>query len=390
MINEGGGGLYTAEDASMNGRLFEVVPERVLVMKCLGPPEAKDWYQLSFQVNARGCVGGRRQQLQSDEKNQTSKDLVVFRDSTVSRQHFEINLVAPGQYSIRDIGSVGGTFIRIIFGQRKELLPGMIVMLGKHQFTVSSIDTSLISDQTKALEDGELQIAELVADAESLASQLAHVSHSHAEEAADIERRLKFLTSRLTSRLNSGDQFPSATAVVKAESKEIVEVHRITEMRAYDDDKKSANEVVEGNVDCSVDARLLNGTKHCTLTCCAPEGSPLVGRSFMIKSDGATLGRRSTNKIALCVLGDDGVVDTAVSAEHAKIEMDHAGRFYISDGTATKPSTNGTWLRLSGPSQESPPCRLSPGMEVLIGTVRFQVDTCMTIFEQTINDAARF
>ena len=36
--------------------------------------------------------------------------------------------------------SAGGTFIRILFGTRKQLHPGMIVLLGKHQFTVSSID----------------------------------------------------------------------------------------------------------------------------------------------------------------------------------------------------------------------------------------------------------
>lgn len=45
-------------------------------------------------------------------------------------------------YYIRDLGSAGGTYIRILFGTRKELHPGMIVLLGKHQFIVSSIDDS--------------------------------------------------------------------------------------------------------------------------------------------------------------------------------------------------------------------------------------------------------
>jgi len=39
-------------------------------------------------------------------------------------------------------------------------------------------------------------------------------------------------------------------------------------------------------------------------------------------------------------------VDTAISSEHARIEFDSAtGQFFICDGTADKPSTNGTWFR---------------------------------------------
>lgn len=80
-------------------------------------------------------------------------------------------------------------------------------------------------------------------------------------------------------------------------------------------------------------------------------------------------------------------VDTAISSEHARVEFDHAtGRFYIADGTTTKASTNGTWFRLSGPHQESPPHLLSNGSEVLIGTVRFHVRESMTISERKVED----
>jgi hypothetical protein len=48
MINEGGAGLYTA-DSCDRGRLFDVFAERVLVLRCLGPPES-DWNLQSFQV----------------------------------------------------------------------------------------------------------------------------------------------------------------------------------------------------------------------------------------------------------------------------------------------------------------------------------------------------
>ncbi len=121
--------------------------------------------------------------------------------------------------------------------------------------------------------------------------------------------------------------------------------------------------------------------RRCTLTCCAPDGSPLQGKSFIVSPDGAVMGRKFTNSIALFmkVIDGDGEerivnVDTAISSEHARVEFDdRTGRFFICDGTATKSSTNGTWYRLSGPHQESPPHVLQSGAEVLIGTVRFQV-----------------
>ena len=77
-----------------------------------------------------------------DEKE--LRDVVLFKDITVSRKHFEILYLPDGNgqssFFVRDLGSAGGTFIRIPFGVKKQLHPGMIILLGKHQFTVSSID----------------------------------------------------------------------------------------------------------------------------------------------------------------------------------------------------------------------------------------------------------
>lgn len=42
----------------------------------------------------------------------------------------------------RDLGSAGGSFVRILPGSKKSLHPGVIILIGKHQFTVSSIDTA--------------------------------------------------------------------------------------------------------------------------------------------------------------------------------------------------------------------------------------------------------
>lgn len=45
---QGGAGFYTS-DLSNKERLFEVRPEKILVLECLGPPES-DWNLQSFQV----------------------------------------------------------------------------------------------------------------------------------------------------------------------------------------------------------------------------------------------------------------------------------------------------------------------------------------------------
>jgi hypothetical protein len=105
------------------------------VMLCLGPPES-DWNQRNFQVTPNGCLGGRKM------PENLEKEFIVFKDTTVSRRHFEISYDASRAiYGLRDLGSAGGSFVRILFGMKKILHPGMILLFGKHQFTVSSVDT---------------------------------------------------------------------------------------------------------------------------------------------------------------------------------------------------------------------------------------------------------
>ena len=53
MINEGGAGLYT-NDTFDSERLFDVFAEKVLILKCVGPPES-DWNMQSFQVRKIIC-----------------------------------------------------------------------------------------------------------------------------------------------------------------------------------------------------------------------------------------------------------------------------------------------------------------------------------------------
>jgi hypothetical protein len=74
----------------------------------------------------------------------------------------------------------------------------------------------------------------------------------------------------------------------------------------------------------------------------------IVGQSYIIDQDGAELGRGRSNTVALCLCRGEKVVcvDDTISLQHARIEFEAAsGQFFISDGTPTAPSSNGTWFR---------------------------------------------
>ncbi|RYG64203.1 FHA domain-containing protein, partial [archaeon] len=122
IINEGGAGFYTS-DISNKDRIFEVCPEKVLILECLGPPES-DWNLQSFQVNKLGCVGGRKH---NPEDSANLREIVLFKDITVSRRHFEVTY-DKNSFFLRDLGSAGGTFLRIRYGAKKQLHPGMIIL----------------------------------------------------------------------------------------------------------------------------------------------------------------------------------------------------------------------------------------------------------------------
>jgi pSer/pThr/pTyr-binding forkhead associated (FHA) protein len=231
MIDEGGKGLYT-NDAFDRERLFDVFAEKVIVLKCLGPPES-DWNMQSFQVSHLGCIGGRK--IHSEEANPTGqkRDVMLFKDTTVSRKHFEIAPVSNnlGKYAIRDLGSAGGTFIRIQAGQKKQLHAGMMLLLGKHQFIVSSIDdTGSTSGQssTKSQEaadfdndypdhpngssanvndsvtsDTNLALAELISHTEQLVADLS-CTDSNVESQYELEKRLREFNLKVRESFKNG------------------------------------------------------------------------------------------------------------------------------------------------------------------------------------------
>jgi len=148
------------------GPRLALVRELVLTAKCLGPPES-DWNGRSFRLsetsssssNEYGCIqGGRRRPNESINNNNNNIDFVQFSDATVSRKHFEIRFLDDEMlhdadicntsfinydekkerrlFCLRDLGSAGGTFVRIPPGKGLSLYPGSMIMLGKHQFVV--------------------------------------------------------------------------------------------------------------------------------------------------------------------------------------------------------------------------------------------------------------
>ncbi|GMH90904.1 hypothetical protein TL16_g11903 [Triparma laevis f. inornata] len=99
-----------------------LVKEDVLVLKCLGPVESQ-WNGKSFRTTVTGCIGGRRR----PKEEKTGRDFIQFSDATVSRRHFEIKY-SDSKFYISDLGSAGGTFIRVVKESSVRVKRGMMVM----------------------------------------------------------------------------------------------------------------------------------------------------------------------------------------------------------------------------------------------------------------------
>lgn len=455
LINEGGLGLYTQDSASSD-HVIDVYTERVLVFKCLGPPENTEWMNQSFHVSPRGLIGGRKitREENNVKSNKNGRDVVVFSDSNVSRDHFEVKMVSPGAYAIRDLGSTCGTYMRIPFGDKRALSAGMIIAMGNHQFTVSAIDdsgcavyrstnngvlpvdissdmrdkaerkekkreedklSSIFIRQAKeglldgveserqdidtVIQDAEHLVRRLAAQRERLETSSSYFNHASpsddtassvdgsGSEVASLEASLRNISDRL-NQIRLG-QHP-------AEGKVHSEGGTTDDKGSYGiaPAKEEAEEVYSGKY----------ATRRCYLTCCAPEGSPLLGHSFVIGPRGLSIGRKPTTPYSIAVSGEawprphgdqyqDGKrrvynLDTHISGEHAQISLDQdSGSFSVRDGDerGRKGSTNGTWWRLSGPSQESALIAVTPGHEVLVNNIRFSISEETTVMENQVN-----
>lgn len=341
LISEGGRGLYT-RDISDPTREIEVTKQKVVIMKCLGPVES-EWNLQSFQVSHRGCRGGR---LSATEGGSCGKESVVFKDITVSRSHFEIRyLEERDKYQIKDLGSVGGTFTRLLFGSSKVLEESDMVLIGKHQFIASFISAAEYSERSaKEPSQRSAKLSSKIAPADRAADQLLPLLREEPRsegEGARTEITKRLTENRVGSVPSSGNVTPSKSA-----------------------DQQSPTHP-PGTV--------------CVFTCFAPEGSPLLHKQFYFPCVGGTIGRRASNAISLSTLVETDEenadeytwdfnghklvsVDAAVSSVHATVRYDcnsgslsdayfHSAadnaldRYSLHDGHESKPSTNGTWIR---------------------------------------------
>ena len=127
------------------------------------------------------------------------------------------------------------------------------------------------------------------------------------------------------------------------------------------------------------------------LRCTSPTGSPLENREFRVGLEGALLGRRQTCDVSFTTEVEGKVmgIDSAISMNHARIVSFYDAdmqlqRFVMMDGSEERPSSNGTWLRLSPMHQESGNWPLRQGTELVIGSSRFRVTLDSTVIEKEV------
>ena len=101
-----------------------------------------------------------------------------------------------------------------------------------------------------------------------------------------VFNRLKSLTLEISARLSNDDDFEARNKTEKPSTKFCPDFKSDSKLDLLMLDHKQAKSV----------------QRKCTLTCCAPDGSPLQGKSFVVGQDGAVIGRKASNAIALYML----------------------------------------------------------------------------------------
>ncbi len=344
LVNEGGQGLAakptSAEEASQETAFGF---DDVMVLRCLGPAES-DWMNRSQVVTKDGVSGGRR-------RNSTGgKDSMVFQDTTVSRRHFEAGWAMVDEagregFYIQDLGSAGGTYLRLRPREAMGLRDGAMLLVGKHQFLVLAPS----------------RVQELQVPPPALAASVSGLSLSSVSPEPPSQAAGEVAAAGLAQpdESNGGVSCAGGDKTVGALIQAYLRRPRAPLVSAEDSSKPQM-----------------------LLKCFAPEGSPMQHRVFAIGTEGATVGRKTSNTVTLSqekggeVLG----LDSAVSGEHCRIEFQHPpgaeGGFVLLDGGAggDKPSTNGTWARLSYMQMASPRQVLERDDEILVGGIlRFAV-----------------
>lgn len=391
LVGEGGHGLAanctTTEELS-HETAFGL--DDVMVLRCLGPAES-DWIHRSQVVTKEGILGGRRRILTG------GKDSMVFQDTTVSRRHFEagwgpVDETSLPSFYIQDLGSAGGTYLRLRPREIMELRDGAMILVGKHQFIV--ISPSRLH---------ELQLP---------APACKHAGAGKSAVALEASHNSATISTPLSPGAPGTDDntenqgfpnMPPASAAARAVALGTEDPNDSISgaggggesgLRGRQGQDFPLGRLIQRYLQ-QPEAPLVSAGESSEqpllmLQCFAPEGSPMQHRVFAVGVEGASIGRKQSNTVSLSqekggeVLG----LDSAVSGEHCRIEYHHEkGGFVLVDGGmgGDKPSTNGTWTRLSYIHMTSARQKVERDDEILVGGIlRFSVSFETFLMESVV------
>jgi len=443
------------------GPRLALVRELVLTARCLGPPES-DWNGRCFRLQESSASGGsgriqggrRRPYESTSSRGDIPTNFAQFTDATVSRRHFEICFFDDADnentcskkdfpnrtFAVRDLGSAGGTFVRVPPGKGLPLYPGTMIMLGKHQFLVSSCQ-----DESEATSNAMNVYEENNSSSLSPSSGqgwnvvMGSVDAKTPKYGENNESYAFFSSSGVYSQkanLESNNSFGSSNSLQEELSQDNVAISRCSAVpcflseiapertvpivtnaisptssvtqNAWQKTTLSLDTNVEQQEIQTIPTQVLENYEEqsrkssalISLRCFAPEGTPIQGKEYFIGKEGATLGRKQGNSISFSHRVSNGLrlnnnsnrysfvgIDSSISGEHATIKYnENAKTLELFDGVNDKGSTNGTWIRLSPMYRESDWFPLENKIEILIGTVRFQIMIDEVVVERDIYD----
>ena len=235
-----------------------------------------------------------------------------------------------------------------------------MILLGKHQFKVSSIEPvqqeavtpsissrfqtgdSKAGSENKCGDNEDLvfhdtkssSLEAIVGDAEALLSALEELSigsRNSSHEGNCWERsNQQHQTALIQARVQ---RLREAASLLSPSSVQPLNTERQQESQHVVAEEKDTNHVGTTNIKQTKEHHIVEEAHDAVdmrlkLICFAPEGSPLIGMSYYVGRGGASLGRAKNNGVALMV--DDRSIDNSVSQEHAHIVMDKVPVLYTS------------------------------------------------------------
>ena len=386
--------------------LTALVREKVLHLTCLGPADS-ELNNRSFHVTeSEGCIGGRRRPQEIDAEQHKNMNYIQFTEVTISRRHFKIMFDSKSQYfCVQDLGSAGGTYIRMEAGKGLPIRIGTMFMVGKHQLiavrapSTPNNQNNLTNNNRTSITDSMFRKAQFD-DSESQTNynippktdKGLKKELSNSDCMSILTKKGEFIPNDNKSILSEPDEYNSSKNgdEISIESNDDMQNRTECDFISGIPDLSSSlsnNEIGSKSKFCDVNKPEL------VLRCFAPEGTPIQNMEYLIDESIGTLGRKQTNTISFSheVNGAQVGIDSSVSSEHAVVKYsNNKSMFELFDGNREcKGSTNGTWIRLSKMHEESAFFRLKHDTEILFGTIRFKVQIDEQVVEREISSTSK-